>query len=103
MIGNGAHGLLPPYAANEGATAGTTGAMKPAAANKAEADVLSASALLSGPIPLPRPRPHDAGTARTADTMLSLVPMPRPRPTAGGSGAQQETTTNNPSVPPQQR
>ena len=103
MVAKGDRGLLPPSAANDGATAGTTGAMQPTAATEAGADVLSATAPLSGTIPLPRPRPHDAGTVRTADTMLSRVPRPRPRPAAGGSDAQQITTTNNPSVPPQQR
>ena len=94
----GAHGLLPPLAPNDGAPAGTTGAVTPmqrAPATEGEADALSASAPLSGPIRLPRPRPHDAGTVRRADTTLSNVPMPRPRPPAAGSGAQQETTTNS--------
>ena len=103
MVPKGDRGLLPPSAANDGATAGTTGAMQPTAATEAGADVLSATAPLSGTIPLPRPRPHDAGTVRAADTMLSRVPRPRPRPAARGSDAQQITTTNNPSVPPQQR
>jgi hypothetical protein len=102
VVAKGARGLLPPFAANESATADTTGAMQLAVATEPEADVLSASVPLSGPIPLPRPRPHDAGTVRTADKMLSRVPRPRPRPAASGSGAQ-ETTTNNPSVSPQQR
>ena len=88
MVAKGDRGLLPPSAANDGATAGTTGAMQPTAATEAGADVLSATAPLSGTIPLPRPRPHDAGAVRTADTMLSRVPTPRPRPAAGGSGAQ---------------
>ena len=88
MVAKGDRGLLPPSAANDGATAGTTGAMQPTAATEAGADVLSATAPLSGTIPLPRPRPHDAGAVRTADTMLSRVPMPRPRSAAGGSGAQ---------------
>ena len=59
--------------------------------------------LLAGRDPSPRPRPHDGGTVRKADTILSRVPMPRPRPLGGGSGAQQETTTNNPTVPLQQQ
>jgi hypothetical protein len=87
----GAHGLPPPLAPNDGAPTGTTGVvapMHPAPATEAKVDALSASAPLSGPIRLPRPRPHDAGTS------LSNVPMPRPRPPAIGSGAQQETTTN---------
>ena len=73
--------------------------MKPLGTTKAEADGLSASAPLSEPIRLPRPRPHDGGTVRKADTTLSRLPMPRPRPLGGGFGAQQETTTNNPTVP----
>jgi hypothetical protein len=103
VVAKGARGLLPPFAANESATADTTGALQLAVASEPEADVLSASVRPSGPIPLPRPRPHDAGTVRTADTMLSRVPRPRLRPVASGSGAQQETTTNKPSVSPQQR
>jgi hypothetical protein len=102
MVAKGDRGLLPPSAANDGAAAGATGG-QPTAATEAGADVLSATAPLSGTIPLPRPRPHDASTVRTADTMLSRVPMPRPRHAAGGYGAQEETTTNNPSVPPRQR
>jgi hypothetical protein len=98
MLAEGAHGLPPPFAANDGAPAGTTGAaapMQPAPTTEGEADALSASAPFSGPIRLPRPRPHDAGTVRTADTTLSNVPMPRPRPLAASSGAQQETATNS--------
>jgi hypothetical protein len=103
MVAEGAHGLPPPFAANEGATAETAGAIQPAVATEAASDVPFDSAPLSGPIPLPRPKPHNAGTVRTADTLRSLVPMPRPRPARGGSGAQQETTTNSPYVPPQHR
>jgi hypothetical protein len=93
------HDFLPPFAANDVGTAGTTGAMQPAAATEAETDVLSASAPLSGPIPLPRPRPHDAGRLHTADRVPSPVPT-RPRPTVDDSGARQGTTTD---IPPQQR
>jgi hypothetical protein len=103
MVAEGAHGLPPPFAANEGATAETAGAIQPAVATEAASDVPFDSAPLSGPIPLPRPKPHNAGTVRTADTLRALVPMPRPRPARGGSGAQQETTTNSPYVPPQHR
>ena len=91
MLVEGAHGLPPPFAANDGAPTGTTGAvapMQPAPTTEGEADALSASAPLST-IRLPRPRPNDAGTVRTADTTLSNVPMPRPRPPAAGSGAPQ--------------
>jgi hypothetical protein len=97
-----AHDLLAPFAANDVAAAGTTGAVQPAAATEAETDMLSASASLSRPIPLPRPRPHDAGGLRTADRVPSPAPT-RPRPALGNSGAQQGTTTDSPSIPPQQR
>ena len=99
-------GLSPSLAANDGAASERTDAvapMKPVATTKAEADGLSASAPLSEPIRLPRPRPHDGGTVRKADTTPSRLPMPRPRPLGGGFGAQQETTTNNPTVPLQQQ
>ena len=105
MVAEGAHGMQPPLTANDGAAgrADAVAPMQPAPAAEGEADVLSGSAPLPGPIRLPRPRPHDAGTVRTADPTLSRVPMPRPRPVAGGSGAQQDTATNNPSGPLQQR
>jgi hypothetical protein len=106
MVAQEAHGLPPPLAANDGAAAGRTDAappIEPAGATEAEVDARSASTPLPGPIKLPRPRPHNAGTVRTADPTLSRVPIPRPRPLAGSSGAQQDTATNNPSGPPQQR
>ena len=105
-VAKGADGLSPTLAANDGAASEKTDAvapMKPLGTTKAEADGLSASAPLSEPIRLPRPRPHDGGTVRKADTTLSRLPMPRPRPLGGGFGAQQETTTNNPTVPLQQQ
>ena len=101
-VANGADGLSPPLAANDGAALERTDAvapMKPVGTTKAEADGLSASAPLSEPIRLPRPRPHDGGTVRKADTTRSRLPMPRPRPMGGGSGAQH----NNPTVPLQQQ
>jgi hypothetical protein len=97
-VARGAHRLEPPFASNDGATAGTNGTMQPAATTEAEADVLSASAPLSGQIPLPRSRPHDAGTLRTADRVPPPVPKPRLRPAA----SQQGTTTDSPPAPPQQ-
>lgn len=105
-VAKGADGLSPPLAADDGAASERTDAvapMKPVGTTKAEADGLSASAPLSEPIRLPRPRPHDGGTVRKADTTLSRLPMPRRRPLGGGFGAQQETTTNNPTVPLQQQ
>jgi hypothetical protein len=59
---------------------------------------LSATGSLSGPIRLPRPRPHEARIVHAADTMPSQVPMPRARPIAGGSGAQEEKATNLPAL-----
>jgi hypothetical protein len=106
MVAEGAHGMQPPLTANDGAAGGRADAvapMQPAPATEGEADALSGSAPLPGPIRLPRPRPHDAGSVRTADATLSRVPMPRPRPVAGGSGAQQDTATNHPSGPLQQQ
>jgi hypothetical protein len=70
---------------------------------ESEAGAPSASAPLPGSIRLPKPRSHDAGTVRTADRTLLRVPMPRPRPTEGGSGMQQETATDNSTVPLRQR
>jgi hypothetical protein len=102
-VAKGAHDLPPPFAPNDVATPGMTGATQPAAATEAETDLLSASAPLSGSIPLPRPRPHDAGTLRAVDRVPSPVPTPRPRPAVGDSGAQQGTTTDSSSAPPQQR
>ena len=90
-VAKGADGLSPPLAADDGAASERTDAlapMKPVGTTKAEADGLSASAPLSEPIRLPRPRPHDGGTVRKADTTLSRLPMPRPRPLRGGFGAQ---------------
>ena len=104
-VAKGADGLSPPLAANDGTASERTDAvapMKPVGTTKAEADGLSASAPLSGPIPLPRPRSHDAGRLRTADRVPSPAPT-RPRPAVGDSGAQQGTTTDGPSIPPQQR
>jgi hypothetical protein len=83
-----ADGVSPPLAANDGAASDRTNAvtpMEPVGTTKAEADGLSASAPLSEPIRLPRPRPHDGGTIRKADTTLSRLPMPRPRPLGGAA------------------
>jgi hypothetical protein len=97
-VAKGAHDLPSPLATNDVATEGATGAMRPAAATEAASEVLSTSVPLPGPIPLPRPRP-----VHTADRMPSPAPRPGPRPAAGDFGAQQKTTTDSPSVPPQQR
>jgi hypothetical protein len=89
IVADGADGMLPPLTANDGAPADRTdpvAPMDPASAIEAKAHALSASTPLPGPIRLPRPRPHDAGTVRTADTTLSRVPMPRPRPVADAAG-----------------
>ena len=84
-VPEGADGLSPPLAANDGAASEKTDAVapiKPLGATKAEADGLSASAPLSEPIRLPRPRPHDGGTVHKAD---SLCPVCRCHdPATGG-------------------
>ena len=51
-------------------------AQQPPAPNDAAADALPAAAPLSGPVPLPRRRPHNLAVADLG------VPMPRPRPGA---------------------
>jgi len=88
-LAEGFHGMHSPLTANDGAAADRAdgaASMQPAPATERKA--VSGSAPLPGPIQLPRPRPHAAGTVRTADPTLSRVPMPRPRPAVGGgSGA----------------
>jgi hypothetical protein len=91
-------GTFPPSAlaapdGNEATVAPTSGKMAAGADDGSE--FLTASQPLSGPIPLPRPRPHDA-EMRTADNALSNVPMPRRRPEGAGPGAPAETTGSNP-------
>jgi hypothetical protein len=61
-----------------------------AAASDATADALPAVAPLSGPVPLPRHRPHELGEVRMAamaPITPASVPMPRPRPDTAGPGA----------------
>ncbi len=40
-----------------------------------------------GPVPMPRHRPHNIDSVRTADITPSNVPMPRRRPDTAGAGA----------------
>jgi hypothetical protein len=94
-VADGASGVVPPSMTNNGAPGDRTdhvAPVGPASATEAEAHPLSASAPLPGPIQLPRPRPHKAGTLRTADTTPSGVPMPRPRPVADDSDARQDAS-----------
>jgi hypothetical protein len=89
MVADGEHDMPLPLAANDDTPADRTdskAAMGLAGASDAEAHTPSASAPLPGPILLPRPRPHNVGTIRTADTRLSRVPTPRPRPVAAAAG-----------------
>jgi hypothetical protein len=51
-----------------------------------EATELPPAPPLTGPIPLPRHRPHNIDAVRTADIAPLNVPMPRPRPDAAGAG-----------------
>jgi hypothetical protein len=90
-----------PLAVSDNATPGSIGALAAAqpTAMESTADALPPSAPLSGPIPLPRHRPRDAGMVRTADMAPSNVepsnvPMPRPRPDAAGAAS--ETTSASP-------
>jgi len=87
-----------PLAAPDNATPDSIGAVAGAqpAATEPTADALPPAAPLSGPVPLPRHRPREAGTIRTADIAPSNVPMPRPRPDAAGTGAAAETTSASP-------
>ncbi len=87
-----------PLAAPDNATPGSIGGVAAAQPEATEtgAEALPAAAPLSGPIPLPRHRPRDAGMVRTADMAPSNVPMPRPRPDAAGAGATAETPSASP-------
>jgi hypothetical protein len=73
-----------PVAAPDNATPATVAA---AEAQPEEAYDLPPAPPLSGPVPLPRHRPHNIDAVRTADITLGNVPMPRPRPDAAGAGA----------------
>jgi hypothetical protein len=73
--------LAAPNDATPGTVTATTEAQPEAAAE------LPPAPPLTGPIPLPRHRPHNIDAVRTADITPSKVPMPRPRPDAAGTGA----------------
>jgi hypothetical protein len=90
----------PPATATDTAAPNNTGtftAAQPAPiAMESAADVLPASAPLSGPIPLPRHRPRNIDAMVTADIRPSNVPMPRPRPDSAGAAPPAETTGASP-------
>jgi len=83
-------------------------AQQPAATTEpaAEAAAMPAAAAISGPIPVPRRRPHVTVAAETepaapaAETtrMASAgpIPIPRPRPEAAGPGVTPDDSGNNP-------
>jgi len=74
------------------ATTGTLAAQQPAAASEPPpAEALPASPPLSGPIPLPRRRPHVIAEAPMTQVAQINVPMPRPRPDTAGPASQPET------------
>lgn len=77
------------------ATTGTLAAQQPSAASEPPADAMPASPPLSGPIPLPRRRPHfiaaEAPMTQMAQMAQMNVPMPRPRPDSAGPAPQPET------------
>lgn len=79
-----------PLAAPNNATPGSISATAEA---QPEATDLPPAPPLTGPIPLPRHRPHNIDAVRTADITPSNVPMPRPRPDAAGAGASEGGAT----------
>jgi hypothetical protein len=87
-----------PLAAPDNATPGSINPVADAqpTATESDPDALPAAAPISGPVPLPRHRPHNIDAVRTADGSPSNVPMPRPRPDAAGAGAASETTGGGP-------
>ena len=74
------------------ATTGALAAQQPAAASEAPPEAMPASPPLSGPIPLPRRRPHVIAEAPMTQMAQINVPMPRPRPDAAGVAPQSETS-----------
>jgi hypothetical protein len=98
--------MAPPQAT--AAPDGTTPSVALAAqepASEASPDAVPAAPPLSGPIPLPRHRPHtvtDTQTAQSApmtqmaSASPSGVPMPRPRPDAAGPGTSADTASGGP-------
>jgi hypothetical protein len=86
-------GVLPPspLTAAENANPGSIAATS--AATDGNAEALPPTAPLTGPVPLPRHRPREAGgLVRTADVAPSRVPMPRPRPNAAGAAGDSSST-----------
>jgi hypothetical protein len=75
-----------PLAPPDNATPGSISAAAAEAQPEAAMDLPPAPPL-TGPIPMPRHRPHNIDAVRTADITPSNVPMPRPRPDTAGTGA----------------
>ena len=73
-----------PLAAADNAAPGSITAAEPQPEETVE---LPPAPPLSGPVPLPRHRPHNIDAVRTADITPANVPMPRRRPDAAGAGA----------------
>jgi len=86
----------PPAAPDGAATPGSVTAGPAATGTDDAGEAVAASPPLTGPVPLPRRRPRDAESMRTADIAPSHVPMPRPRPDGAGAGAPAETTGSSP-------
>ena len=74
------------------ATTGALAAQQPVAASAPPAEAMAASPPLSGPIPLPRRRPHVIAEAPMTQMAQINVPMPRPRPETPGSAPQPDTS-----------
>jgi hypothetical protein len=89
---------LPTSAAPEVAapSSQTGSAQQSAAATEQPADAMPAATPLSGPIPLPRRRPHGLAEANMTQTAQTNIPTPRPRPDNAGPAAQPETPSPGP-------
>jgi hypothetical protein len=87
-----------PLAAPDNASPGSISAVADAqpTATQPDPDALPPAPPISGPVPLPRHRPHNIDAVLTADMSPSNVPMPRRRPDAAGAGAASETSGSNP-------
>lgn len=80
-----------PAAPDTAASTGALAAQPPAAASELSADALPAATPLSGPIPLPRRRPHVIAEAPMTQIAQTNVPIPRPRPDGASPTVEPET------------
>jgi hypothetical protein len=97
-----------PAATANATTASVTLAGQEPVMNDSLADAMATAAPLSGPVPLPRRRPHVVADSTPAEApaiqtapmtrMASAgpIPMPRPRPDAAGPGSPAEPASSGP-------